>query len=126
MGNGIGEETTTFKQLKKSTSSFKLVISLAIIIATLVTFIATKGGEKALDDRDISETKSKVEILIKEDHMDEIEKVANDVEDLFEMMNESKQAIKDNVERDEARADQLTDIDKKLALLIQKVEALIK
>ena len=126
MGNGIGEETTTFKQLKKSTSSFKLVISLAIIIATLVTFIATKGGEKALDDRDISETKSKVETLIKEDHMDEIEKVANDVEDLFEMMNESKQAIKDNVERDEARADQLTDIDKKLALLIQKVEALIK
>lgn len=126
MGNGIGEETTTFKQLKKSTSSFKLVISLAIIIATLVTFIATKGGEKALDDRDISETKSKVETLIKEDHADEIEKVANDVEDLFEMMNESKQAIKDNVERDEARADQLTDIDKKLALLIQKVEALIK
>ena len=124
MGNGIGEETTTFKQLKKSTSSFKLVISLAIIIATLVTFIATKGGEKALDDRDISETKSKVETLIKEDHADEIEKVANDVEDLFEMMNESKQAIKDNVERDEARADQLTDIDKKLALLIQKVEAL--
>ena len=126
MGNGIGDETTAFRQLKKSTGSFKAIIGLIVTCAALVTFIATKGGEQALDKRDITETKEKVAVLESEDHENEIEKVAEDVADLFTMMNEQKVAIKDNKLRDEARAEQLADIVLKLALLIQKVDNLPK
>ncbi len=79
-----------------------------------------------MDKRDITETKEKVAVLDSEDHENEIEKVAEDVADLFTMMNEQKAAIKDNKLRDEARAEQLADIVLKLALLIQKVDNLPK
>ena len=127
MGNGIkDEDTTVFRQMKQSTNSFKSVLGLAAVVIGLVTYISTSGQEKGAAEVINKKLVKDVEQLVEEDHADEIEKVAEDVEDLFVMMNEQKAAIKDNKIRDDARAEQLTDIVLKLALLIQKVDNLPK
>ena len=50
MGNGINDETTAFKQLKQSTSSFKAILaflgSLIAVIAVVASLSVTYGGDK--------------------------------------------------------------------------------
>jgi len=119
-------DTTVFRQIKQSTASFKSILGLVGVIiglvTGLVTYISTQGQEKGAAGEISKNLVKDVERLVEEDHADEIEKVAEDVDDLFKMMNEQKAAIKDNKVRDEQRATQLAEIDLKLAVLIQSVE----
>jgi len=43
MGNGINDETTALAQFKQSTGSFKTIITLAILVATLLGTAITLG-----------------------------------------------------------------------------------
>ena len=43
MGNGINDETTAFRQLKQSTSSFKAILTLSVLLAGLLGTAITLG-----------------------------------------------------------------------------------
>ena len=43
MGNGINDKTTALEQFKQSTGSFKTIITLAILVATLLGTAITLG-----------------------------------------------------------------------------------
>ena len=80
-------DTTVFRQIKQSTNSFKSVLGLVAVVIALVTYISTQGQEKGAAGVVSKNLVKDVERLVEEDHADEIEKVAEDVADLFVMMN---------------------------------------
>jgi len=100
MGNGINDETTAFKQLKQSTSSFKavlgFVISLFVLGSIVATLAVTYGGDKT------------------------------NLQNLNVIIVDLKAEIVENRHKDEARDIKLNEIGSNVKLLLYQVEELNK
>lgn len=100
MGNGINDETTAFKQLKQSTSSFKAILAfvgamIAIISVAVAVAISYQGDKSNLDNLNVIIVDLKAEIV-------------------------------ENRQKDEARDIKLNNIDKNVTLLLYQVGELNK
>jgi len=88
MGNGINDRTTAIEQFKQSTGSFKTIITLAILVATLFGIAITLGITIGTD-------RSKIEYLDKV-HTD-LRGDLNDHINKYEQLNDKVTAIDKNV-----------------------------
>jgi len=100
MGNGIHDETTAFRQLKQSTSSFKAILAFIISLIAGASIIGgmafTAGGDKT------------------------------NLENLNKIIVDLKAEIVDNRQKDEARDVKLNEIGADVKLLLYQVEELNK
>ena len=100
MGNGIKDETTAFKQLKQSTSSFKailgFVMALIAVLSVAVSLAVTYGSDK------------------------------NNLENINTIIVDLKAEIVENRHKDEARDTKLNEIGANVKLLLYQVKELNK
>lgn len=100
MGNGIKSETTAFRQLKQSTSSFKAILgfvgALIAVLSVAVSLAVSYGGDK------------------------------NNLDNINSIIVDLKSEIVENRHKDEARDVKLNEISSNVKLLLYQVGELNK
>lgn len=88
MGNGINDKTTALEQFKQSTGSFKIILTLAISLATLLGIAITLGITIGTDRSKI-EYLDRVQVDLRGDLNDHVKK--------YEQLDKKVTAIDKNV-----------------------------